>query len=273
MWWRRQEDEAKEDEAKERSFLGATAASFGVVFLAEWGDLTQLGTAALAARYAQPLVVFGGATAALWCVAGIAVVAGSRAGKLLDPTRTKKVAAVVFAALGVLLIAGVLWSVSTASRRRAFALGLRLTGRRRPGRAHRVLWRILPGCREGPFIGGVMKAKHFLGMGIVTGAFSVALMGAGCGGGATTAGTGGTTATTATTTSTTSVSVTTGAGGGGMGAGGAQSTNTTPATQATSGHGGRHLGQPTGSSRTTRARTGSRSRPPRASGSSSPPTP
>lgn len=109
MWWRKpEEDAAAAAPAKERLFLGATAAAFGVVFLAEWGDLTQLGTAALAARYAQPLTVFLGATAALWCVAGIAVVAGSRAGKLLDPARTKKVAAVIFAALGALLVAGVL---------------------------------------------------------------------------------------------------------------------------------------------------------------------
>ena len=107
MWRRKEEDEVREA-AKERSFLGATAAAFGVVFIAEWGDLTQLGTAALAARYAQPLTVFCGATAALWCVAGLAVLAGRSAGKLLHPGRTKKVAAVIFAALGALLVAGVL---------------------------------------------------------------------------------------------------------------------------------------------------------------------
>ncbi len=50
--------------------------SFGVVFLAEWGDLTQILTANLAARYHQPLAVFTGATVALWAVAAIAVAAG-----------------------------------------------------------------------------------------------------------------------------------------------------------------------------------------------------
>jgi Bacterial pre-peptidase C-terminal domain len=79
-----------------------------------------------------------------------------------------------------------------------------------------------------------MKAKHFLGMGIVTGAFSVALVGAGCGGSSTTSGTGGTGGTSTTTTTTTTVSVTTGAGGGGSGGmGGGPSTDTSAATATT----------------------------------------
>ena len=47
-----------------------------------------------------------GATAALWSVSAIAVLVGHRAGKLLSPTVTQKVAAVVFAAVGVALLAG-----------------------------------------------------------------------------------------------------------------------------------------------------------------------
>jgi putative Ca2+/H+ antiporter (TMEM165/GDT1 family) len=43
------------------SFPRVAGASFGVVFLAEWGDITQLATANLAARY-DPLLVFAGAT-------------------------------------------------------------------------------------------------------------------------------------------------------------------------------------------------------------------
>lgn len=110
MWRRDDEDEEhtlKEAPARPPSFLRAFATVFGVVFAAEWGDLTQLGTAALAARYAQPVTVFLGATLALWCVAGLAVFIGHRAGKLLNPRVTKRVAAVVFAALGLLLIGGV----------------------------------------------------------------------------------------------------------------------------------------------------------------------
>jgi putative Ca2+/H+ antiporter (TMEM165/GDT1 family) len=75
------------------------------VFIAERGDLTQIGTAALAARFGKPLTVFCAATLALWCVAGLAVFVGNRAGKLLDPDVTKKVAAVIFAVIGAVLIA------------------------------------------------------------------------------------------------------------------------------------------------------------------------
>jgi putative Ca2+/H+ antiporter (TMEM165/GDT1 family) len=90
------------------SFLRAFASTFGVVFVAEWGDLTQLGTAALAARYRSPVTVFFAATLALWAVTGIAVFIGHKAGALANPDVTKRVAAVIFALLGIALILGVL---------------------------------------------------------------------------------------------------------------------------------------------------------------------
>ena len=52
------------------------ATSFGVLFLAEWGDLSQLLTAGLAARYQDPLSVFVGSWVALVLVAGLAAVIG-----------------------------------------------------------------------------------------------------------------------------------------------------------------------------------------------------
>jgi putative Ca2+/H+ antiporter (TMEM165/GDT1 family) len=117
VMWRRKTDDP-EDEKKEAdgtggpkkpaTFLRSFGTVFGVVFIAEWGDLTQLGTAALAARYHSPFVVFAGATLALWAVAAIAVFVGNRAGKLLDPELTKKIAAVIFVLLGIALLTGVL---------------------------------------------------------------------------------------------------------------------------------------------------------------------
>ena len=59
------------------SILRVAATSFGVVFLAEWGDITQLTTANLAARY-SPLAVFAGATLGLWAVAAAAVSLGAK---------------------------------------------------------------------------------------------------------------------------------------------------------------------------------------------------
>ena len=81
---------------------------FGVVFLAEWGDLTQLATAAFAAREKAPWLVFGAATLALWAVTAIAVVVGRRTASFLAPEVTKRVAAVLFAAIGLALLTGLL---------------------------------------------------------------------------------------------------------------------------------------------------------------------
>ncbi len=112
MWRRKGDDD--EDAAGEKmppiapTFWRSFSTVFGVVFIAEWGDLTQLGTAALAARYKSPIAVFSGATLALWCVAGLAVFVGNRAGKLLDPEITKKAAAAIFALIGAALLAGFL---------------------------------------------------------------------------------------------------------------------------------------------------------------------
>ncbi len=50
--------------------------AFGVIFLAEWGDITQLLIANLAAHYHQPLSVGIGSLLALWVVAALAVISG-----------------------------------------------------------------------------------------------------------------------------------------------------------------------------------------------------
>ncbi|WP_203337565.1 TMEM165/GDT1 family protein [Nocardioides limicola] len=54
----------------------AVGMSFLVLFAAEWGDLSQLLTLSLVARYADPVAVFIGAWAALLTVSGLAVLAG-----------------------------------------------------------------------------------------------------------------------------------------------------------------------------------------------------
>ena len=54
------EDEELAETAGDPSFLRVAAISFGVLFAAEWGDLSQLATAGLAARLDEPLSVFVG---------------------------------------------------------------------------------------------------------------------------------------------------------------------------------------------------------------------
>ena len=73
---------------------------FGVVFVAEWGDLTQLATASLASG-GEALSVFVGATAAMVTVAAIGVVAGQSLLRVLPERILRRVAAAIFATLAV----------------------------------------------------------------------------------------------------------------------------------------------------------------------------
>ena len=106
MWRRKDEGHESEGEDGQLGFWQALLKTFGVVFIAEWGDLTQIGTAALAACFLSLVVVFVGAMLALWAVAVIAVFVGNRAARILDPNRTKKIAAAIFAAVGIALLVG-----------------------------------------------------------------------------------------------------------------------------------------------------------------------
>ncbi|HEX3776240.1 MAG TPA: TMEM165/GDT1 family protein [Polyangiaceae bacterium] len=106
MWRREEEEETKAVETGAAGFRSAFGKSFLVVFIAEWGDLTQLGTAALAANYRAPLTVFLAASVALCLVAALAVFVGNRLSALIHPRHTQRVAAVVFVLLGLALIWG-----------------------------------------------------------------------------------------------------------------------------------------------------------------------
>jgi putative Ca2+/H+ antiporter (TMEM165/GDT1 family) len=110
MWRREDDDEAPgdQDSAHPESFRRAFLKSFMVVFIAEWGDLTQLGTAALAARYRAPGTVFLAASIALCAVAALAVFLGNRLSALIHPRHTQRAAAVVFVLLGLGLVLGVI---------------------------------------------------------------------------------------------------------------------------------------------------------------------
>lgn len=76
--------------------------AFGVLLLAEFGDASQLATAALTARYAAPLQVGLGAWLALVLVAAIAVLVGKKVGDRLPRKLLQRIGGVVFAALAVL---------------------------------------------------------------------------------------------------------------------------------------------------------------------------
>jgi len=105
--WRegnRDEDHLAREEASKH---GVMATAFIVVFLAEWGDLTQILTANLAARYHSPLSVGIGSTLALWSVAAIAVASGKTLIRHINVATIRKITAGVL----VLLAAYSVWEI------------------------------------------------------------------------------------------------------------------------------------------------------------------
>ncbi|MGH3625690.1 MAG: TMEM165/GDT1 family protein [Sciscionella sp.] len=72
--------------------------AFGVLFAAEWGDASQLLTAGLAARYADPIGVGLGAWLALVTVAGLAVLLGDRVRGRIPIRSIQRIAGFAFAA-------------------------------------------------------------------------------------------------------------------------------------------------------------------------------
>ena len=71
-----QEEEYSARATEPKTFVRAAAASFLVLFAAEWGDLSQLLTISLVAKYHDHISVFIGAWSALLVVSGLAVLAG-----------------------------------------------------------------------------------------------------------------------------------------------------------------------------------------------------
>jgi putative Ca2+/H+ antiporter (TMEM165/GDT1 family) len=82
----------------------AWLASFLIVFAAEFGDLTQLTTAALVAQTGRPLEVAIGAVAALWTVNLLAVTAGAQLARFLRPRVLQILSALLFTVVGVIVI-------------------------------------------------------------------------------------------------------------------------------------------------------------------------
>lgn len=79
----------------------AVIGSFGLVVLAEWGDLTQLATAGLAARGDSPLATGIGALLALASVAALAATFGRQLVARISISKINYIASAVFAGLAV----------------------------------------------------------------------------------------------------------------------------------------------------------------------------
>ncbi|MGW0928715.1 TMEM165/GDT1 family protein [Streptomyces sp. NPDC002644] len=95
------EDEEEVRKPENQSFWKVSGAGFMLILVAEFGDLTQILTANLAARYDDPLSVGLGAVLALWSVAAIGILGGKALMKKVPLELITKVAAVVMVGLGL----------------------------------------------------------------------------------------------------------------------------------------------------------------------------
>jgi putative Ca2+/H+ antiporter (TMEM165/GDT1 family) len=106
LWWSSRRPATSEDIDAARqggpaeSFWRVAGMSFAVIFLAEWGDITQLTAANLAARY-NPVLVFVGATLGLWAVAAVAITLGAKSLSMIPMAWVQRITATILLALGM----------------------------------------------------------------------------------------------------------------------------------------------------------------------------
>ncbi len=103
LLWRQKGEQEEDDETGRdgirSGFWPVFGTAFAVVFLAEFGDLTQFLTVSLAARFHDPLAVGIGATLGLWVAAACAVTLGWRLLKLIPMHWLTRGAAVIMVIL------------------------------------------------------------------------------------------------------------------------------------------------------------------------------
>ena len=80
--------------------------TFGIMFLAEMGDKTQLAAMTMAAEKKRPWEVFLGASLALAAVSAVGIIIGTTLGQYLPLEWIKRVAGAAFVIIGVLILIG-----------------------------------------------------------------------------------------------------------------------------------------------------------------------
>jgi Ca2+/H+ antiporter, TMEM165/GDT1 family len=88
------------------TFWRVSAASFAIVFLAEWGDITQITAANLAARY-DPFLIFAGGTLGLCAVAAVAVSVGAKSLKVIPMAWVQRITGTILLGLGIYTALGI----------------------------------------------------------------------------------------------------------------------------------------------------------------------
>ena len=103
------DDDEAEINAGGAGFWAVAATSFGVILLAELGDLSDIVIASLAARYHHDLVAVGiGSVLALWTVTAVAILGGQGLLRILPLRWITRLAALVMVVMAGFTLAGVL---------------------------------------------------------------------------------------------------------------------------------------------------------------------
>ncbi|MFI9046264.1 TMEM165/GDT1 family protein [Streptomyces sp. NPDC053427] len=99
LLFKKGDDEEEVKKPADQSFWKVSGAGFMMILVAEFGDLTQIMTANLAARYDDPVSVGVGAVLGLWAVAGLGILGGRTLMKYVPLALITKVAAGVMVLL------------------------------------------------------------------------------------------------------------------------------------------------------------------------------
>jgi putative Ca2+/H+ antiporter (TMEM165/GDT1 family) len=102
------EDDDEEDVEQDADSLAAGPSlgrvfltSFTLIFIGEWGDITQIATANYAAKYNDPVSVGIGAILGLWLVSGLAVTVGARLLNRIPVLLLRRVTASILLVFGI----------------------------------------------------------------------------------------------------------------------------------------------------------------------------
>jgi len=99
-------DKIEEEETQVAQRLGVFGATLVTFFLAEMGDKTQIATVAMAAHYAQPVMVVAGTTLGMLIADVPAVFIGDKLAGRIPMRLVHGIAAAIFAGLGVATLSG-----------------------------------------------------------------------------------------------------------------------------------------------------------------------
>jgi putative Ca2+/H+ antiporter (TMEM165/GDT1 family) len=119
IWMLRSTSEDEDEPGPDAARMGAPvptfarvfATSFTVVFIGEWGDVTQITTANFVARYHDPLIIGVAALTALWTVSALAVFGGAKLLQRVPMRWVRLVGPVALTGLGIYSLARAIGSL------------------------------------------------------------------------------------------------------------------------------------------------------------------